>query len=72
MGCNMLDAQTQTQLTGNRIETVWKEIARLRQAKYNRTSKKRKRAKKLIVDQIKREDKGEGPRDDDNENENGD
>ena len=46
----MPDVPTQTQLTGNRIETVWKEIARLRQAKYNRTSANKKRANKRIVE----------------------
>ena len=48
----MPDAHTQTQLTGNRIETVWKEMDRLRQAKYSRTSAKTKRANKRIVGQV--------------------
>ena len=52
VGCNMPNAQTQTQLTGNRIDTVWKELGRLKQAKYSRTHEKKKRAMKLIVDQI--------------------
>ena len=47
----MLDAQTQTQLTGNRIDTFWKEVRRLKQAKYSRTYKKRL-AKKRMADQV--------------------
>ena len=52
MGCNMLDAQTQTQLTGNRIDTVLKELGRLRRVKYDKKYNQKKRANKLIVDQI--------------------
>ena len=52
MGCNMLDAQTQTQMTGNRIDTVLKELGRLRQATYSRTYEKKKLAKKRMVDQV--------------------
>ena len=48
----MPDVPTQTQLTGNRIETVWKEMDRLRLAKYNRTRDKKNRANKRIVDQV--------------------
>ena len=48
----MLDAQTQTQLTGNRIDTVLKELGRLRQATYSRTYEKKKLAKKRMVDQV--------------------
>ena len=48
----MPDVHTQTPMTGNRIETVLKELDRLRQAKYNRTSAKKKRANKRIVDQV--------------------
>ena len=48
----MPDVPTQTQLAGNRIETVWKEMDRLRQAKYNRTRDKQIRANKRIVDQV--------------------
>ena len=48
----MLDAQTQTQLTGNRIDTVVKELGRLRQATYSRTYEKKKLAKKRMVDQV--------------------
>ena len=48
----MLDAQTQTQLTGNRIDTVVKELGRLRRAKYNRTYGKKRRANKRMVDQV--------------------
>ena len=44
----MPDVHTQTPMTGNRIETVWKELGRLRQAKYQRT----KRANKRMVDQV--------------------
>ena len=53
MGCNMLDAQTQTQLTGNRIDTFWKEVRRLKQAKYSRRTYEKKRlAKKRMADQV--------------------
>ena len=48
----MPDVPTQTQLTGNRIETVWKEMDRLRQAKYKRTYEKKMRANKRIVGQV--------------------
>ena len=48
----MPDVHTQTPMTGNRIETVLKELDRLRQAKYNRTSANKKRANKRIVDQV--------------------
>ena len=48
----MPDVPTQTQLTGNRIETVWKEMDRLRQAKYKRTYEKKMRAHKRIVGQV--------------------
>ena len=48
----MPDVHTQTWLTGNRIETVWKEIRALKQAKYNRTYQKKRRANKRIVDQV--------------------
>ena len=52
MGCNMLDAQTQTQMTGKRIDTVLKELGRLQQAKYSRTYQKKKLANKRMVDQV--------------------
>ena len=52
MGCKMLDAQTQTQLTGNRIETALKEMGRLRQAKYHRTYQKKRRANKRMAGQV--------------------
>ena len=52
VGCRMPDVPTQTQLTGNRIETVWKEMGRLRQAKYKRTYEKKMRANKRIVGQV--------------------
>ena len=48
----MPDVPTQTQWTGNRIETVWKEMDRLRQAKYKRTYEKKMRAHKRIVGQV--------------------
>ena len=48
----MPDVPTQTQLTGNRIETVWKEMGRLRHAKYKSTYMKKLRANKRIVDQV--------------------
>ena len=48
----MPDVHTQTLMTGNRIETAWKELGTLRQAKYNRTCAKKKRANKRIVDQV--------------------
>ena len=48
----MPDVHTQTPMTGNRIETVWKELGRLRQAKYHRTHQKKKRANKRMVDQV--------------------
>ena len=52
VGCRMPDVPTQTQWTGNRIETVWKEMDRLRQAKYKRTYEKKMRAHKRIVGQV--------------------
>ena len=52
----MPDVPTQTWLTGNRIEAVWKEHRALKQAKCHRTwsknMEKNTRAKKLIVDQV--------------------
>ena len=48
----MPDVHTQTQMSGNRIETVLQEIRELKQAKYNRTYKKKKGATKRIVDQV--------------------
>ena len=48
----MPDVHTQTPMTGNRIETVWKEMDRLRQAKYKRTNEKKMRANKRIVGQF--------------------
>ena len=48
----MPDVPTQTQLTGNRIETVWKEMGCLRHAKYKRTYMKKLRAHKRIVGQV--------------------
>ena len=48
----MPDVHTQTPMTGNRIETVLKEIRALKQAKYNRTYQKKRRANKRIVDQV--------------------
>ena len=48
----MPDVHTQTLMTGNRIETVWKEHSALKNAKWQRTYKKKKRATKRIVDQV--------------------
>ena len=48
----MPDVHTQTPMTGNRIETVLKELDRLRQAKYHRTHRKKMHANKRIVDQV--------------------
>ena len=48
----MPDVHTQTLMTGNRIETVWKEHGALKNAKWQRTYKKKKRATKRIVDQV--------------------
>ena len=52
VGCRMPDVPTQTQLTGNRIETVLEEIRSLKQAKYQRTYMKKQRANKRMVDQV--------------------
>ena len=48
----MPDVPTQTPMTGNRIETVLKELGRLKQAKYSRTYENKKRAKKRMADQV--------------------
>ena len=48
----MPDVHTQTPMTGNRIETVLKEIRSLRNAKYKRTFMKKRRANKRMVDQV--------------------
>ena len=48
----MPDVPTQTQLTGNRIETVLKEIRALKNAKYQRAFMKKRRANKRMVDQV--------------------
>ena len=48
----MPDVHTQTLMTGNRIETVWKEHGALKHAKRQRTHKKKKGATKRIVDQV--------------------
>ena len=48
----MPDVYTQTPMTGNRIETVLKELGRLRQAKYNRTQHQKRRANKRMADQV--------------------
>ena len=48
----MPDVHTQTPMTGNRIETVLEEIRKLKQAKYQRTYGKKRRANKRIVDQV--------------------
>ena len=48
----MPDVHTQTPMTGNRIETVLKEIRALKNANYCRTYQKKRRATKRIVDQV--------------------
>lgn len=49
----MPDVHTQTPMTGNRIDTVLKELDRLRRAKYNITAYwKKRRANKRMVDQV--------------------
>ena len=48
----MPDVYTQTPMTGNRIETVLKELGRLRQAKYNRTQHQKRRANKRMADEV--------------------
>ena len=48
----MPDVHTQTPMTGNRIETVLKEIRSLKRAKYQRTYMKKLRANKRMVDQV--------------------
>ena len=48
----MPDVHTQTWLTGKRIKKVSEEILKLRQAKYDRTRRKKKGPTKRIVDQV--------------------
>ena len=48
----MPDVHTQTLMTGNRIETVLQDIRKLKNAKFQRTYKKKKGATKRIVDQV--------------------
>ena len=48
----MSDVHTQTPMTGNRIEAVWKEHRALRQAKYCRAYQQKKRANKRMADQV--------------------
>ena len=48
----MPDVHTQTPMTGNRIDTVLKEIRRLKHAKNQRTYRKKKSANKRMVDQV--------------------
>ena len=48
----MPNAHAQTQLTGNRIETVLKEIHSLKNAKRQRAYNKKQRANKRMVDQV--------------------
>ena len=49
----MPDVHTQTPMTGNRIDTVLKELGRLRQAKYHRThNMKKRRANKRMADEV--------------------
>ena len=47
----MPDVHTQTPMTGNRIETVLKDIHSLKNAKYQRAYMKKKSANKRMVDQ---------------------
>ena len=49
----MPDVHTQTQMTGNRIDTVLKELGRLRNVKNNRTARqKKRRANKRMADEV--------------------
>ena len=49
----MPDVHTQTPITGNRIDTVLKELGRLRNVKYNRTARqKKRRANKRMADEV--------------------
>ena len=48
----MPDVHTQTPMTGNRIETVLKEIRSLKNAKLQRAYRKKKRANQRMVDQV--------------------
>ena len=48
----MPDVHTQTPMTGNRIETVLKEIRSLKNAKRQRAYMKKWRANKRMVDQV--------------------
>ena len=48
----MPDVHTQTPMTGNRIETVLKEIRALKNANHNRTHQRKQRANKRMVDQV--------------------
>ena len=48
----MPDVHTQTPMTGNRIETVLKELGRLRRAKYDKTYHQKKRANKRMADEV--------------------
>ena len=48
----MPDVHTQTPMTGNRIETVLKEIGSLKHAKCQRAYMKKQRANKRMVDQV--------------------
>ena len=48
----MPDVHTQTSMTGNRIETVLKDLRVLKNAKYQRAFMKKRRANKRMVDQV--------------------
>ena len=48
----MPDVHTQTPMTGNRIETVLKDIRSLKHAKYQRTYMNKLRANQRIVGQV--------------------
>ena len=48
----MPDVHTQTPMTGNRIDTVLKELRRLRRVKYDKTYHQKKRANKRMADEV--------------------
>ena len=48
----MPDVHTQTPMTGNRIDTVLKELGRLRRVKYDKKYNQKKRANKRMADEV--------------------
>ena len=48
----MPDVHTQTPMTGNRIDTVLKELRRLRRVKYDKAYHQKKRANKRMADEV--------------------